>query len=114
MHLELSPRPDGSVVITLDGEVDLENADDLREALLLAVSQSDTVELHAADLEFMDSAGLSALIVGHRAVTSRHGAGAALVVVDAPGHFRRLLQVAGVDDLFRLRDSGTDDTPVPG
>jgi anti-anti-sigma factor len=100
MHLELKPVSDDCVHVILEGEVDLENSDDLREALILASVQASRIELHTAALGFIDSAGLSALIAGHRALTSRYGAAATIVVVDPPPHLQRVLQVVGLTDLF--------------
>jgi anti-sigma B factor antagonist len=100
MHLELKPVSDDCVHVSIEGEVDLENSDDLREALILASAQASRIELHTAALTFIDSAGLSALIAGHRALVSRYGAAATIVVVDPPQHLQRLLQVVGLTDLF--------------
>jgi anti-anti-sigma factor len=100
MHLELKPVSDGCVHVSIEGEVDLENSDDLREALILASTQAARIELHTAGLSFIDSAGLSALISGHRALADRHGTEASIVIVDAQPHLRRLLEVVGLTDMF--------------
>ena len=102
MHLELKPVSDGCVHVIIEGEVDLENSDDLSEALILASAQAARIELHTAALSFIDSAGLSALISGQRALTARHGAEAAIVVVDAQPHLQRVLEVVGLADMFPI------------
>jgi anti-anti-sigma factor len=88
---------DGSATtLRLDGELDINARDDLREALLLAIADGDVV----VDLEgvsFLDSEALGALIDGFN--TSRER-GVGFRVVNARDVVERVLSVSGAKELF--------------
>jgi anti-anti-sigma factor len=57
-----------------------------------------TVTLDLGSVAFIDSSGLRALVVGHKALEERGGA---LVVANPSPTAARLLEVTGLDELFR-------------
>ena len=63
--LELSTRPgaDGIPVVTVAGEIDMSNADRLRDALGLAAATADggSFVVDLTGVEYLDSAGVHAL-----------------------------------------------------
>jgi anti-anti-sigma factor len=80
------------VVLAVAGEVDVASVDELNSAVRDAeASQPLELWIDLSDVEFMDSTGLTALLVAHRA---RH---AGLVLICPDGSVRRLLRLAGVD-----------------
>ena len=58
--------------------------------------------LDLCDVEFLDSSGLN-LVLRARATLAREAR--PLAIVCPPGPVRRLMEVAGVDDLFFLYDT---------
>jgi anti-sigma B factor antagonist len=64
------------------------------------------LRLHMADVPYMSSAGLRALMIVHRQVRPVHGS---LVVIEPSDEVRRLLQMAGLESLLRE----TSATPAP-
>jgi len=59
----------GGCAVTVRGDVDADTAPRLRVCLLEVLGRSDvtTVDLDLAGVTFLDSAGLTALVVAHRA-----------------------------------------------
>lgn len=98
-------RRDGAVVVSLAGELDLYNAEEVRTALLDALV--DGPELFIVDLEavtFIDSTALGVLIEARSRMNDRSGFRLA-----APGlEVRRALEVSGLDRHFVVRDTVAD------
>jgi anti-sigma B factor antagonist len=84
-------------VVTLPAEIDVTNADTVRDELLAALNQSAVLVI--ADMSttnFCDSSGVSAMVrVFRRAVA---GGGAMRLVVSTPA-VQRVLSITGVDRL---------------
>ncbi len=88
--------------ITVHGEVDVHSCGDLEKALTdLADDGVVTVTLDLANVSFIDSSGLRALVVGHKALQDRGGG---LVVANPSPSTARLLEVTGLDGLFDVSD----------
>jgi anti-sigma B factor antagonist len=92
---------DGAVVVRLVGELDLYNADEVRDALLAAVeSGAPRIIIDMADVEFIDSTALGVL-VEVRSKIGREG----LVLAAPRVETRRTLQVSGLDRHLPVHDS---------
>jgi anti-sigma B factor antagonist len=91
---------DRAAVATLPDEIDVTNADTIREELLSVINQG--AEILVADLgrtRFCDSTGVSALVRAFRRATS---SGTKMrLVVDSPG-VERVLALTGVDRLIEV------------
>ena len=84
--------------VMVSGEVDIHTCAQLEEVLLrLAEDGVMTITLDLGDVAFIDSSGLRALVVGHKALEERGGA---LVVANPSSTAARLLEVTGLDTLF--------------
>jgi anti-sigma B factor antagonist len=91
----------GAAVITLAGELDLYNANEIRAALAKAIDEGATpVVVDMAAVEFMDSTALGVLIEAR----SRLGAGGLRLAALQLGT-RRTLQVSGLDRHLPVHDS---------
>jgi anti-anti-sigma factor len=94
-----SNEQSGSAVLTVSGEVDLATAPALQTALLAMVERgSDKVILDMAEVTFMDSSGLSALLAARDA----GGEDFEMVLVVGPGMVRRLLETTAIGSLFTV------------
>ena len=95
---------DGTVIVTVLGEIDYSNADDLAECVRDAIADWSPglvqVDLRAAT--FIDSTGLGALIEGYRAAAEIQ---TRFAVVNASPSFRRVLDVTGLCDFFGLGET---------
>jgi anti-anti-sigma factor len=87
-------------VVRLVGEFDLSGASALRARL----SQLDgDVDVDCSGLAFIDSSGLQALVEANTACAARD---ATLVLVNPSNCVRRLLDITGLQALFRVRSAG--------
>jgi anti-anti-sigma factor len=89
----------GVFTLTLGGEIDLSNSDDLVGAARLALSSKpcDAVTIDLGGVTFVDSTGLSALVVINNECKEQS---AALTIVNVPTHVRAVVELAGLDGVF--------------
>jgi anti-sigma B factor antagonist len=93
---------DGTVVVSLAGELDLYNAEEVRGALLDATAGGPgVVVVDLEEVRFIDSTALGVLIEARSRMADRSGFRLA-----APGlETRRALEVSGLDRYFVVHDT---------
>ena len=98
-------RRDGAVVVSLAGELDLYNAEEVRRALLDTLADGPHVlVVDLAEVTFIDSTALGVLIEARSRMVERSGFRLA-----APGlEVRRALEVSGLDRHFVVHDAVAD------
>ncbi|MFB6999278.1 STAS domain-containing protein [Streptomyces virginiae] len=92
-------------VVRVGGEMDIDRAPMLRDALHAAITRpggSDEIVVDLSDLSFCDSSGLTALIHAQR-TAAEHGR--RIILRTPPPQVRRLLEMTGADALFPITDS---------
>ena len=97
----ISSGEDGAAsTLHVAGEIDLAVADDLRQAGLSCLDSNDPgLRIDLSDVTFIDSTGLGAL-VSLRTVAREHGK--TLHLVNVPPEVRRMLELTGLTDTFRV------------
>jgi anti-anti-sigma factor len=91
VHLHTEFDPDRrSAIVTMSGEFDLSNADDLRDCL---AELTEAVTLDMTAVTFIDSTALSVL-----AFTA--GRGVTVTISSASDVARRVLEISGLDNLL--------------
>jgi anti-sigma B factor antagonist len=110
--------PGGQVRVSLAGEIDLSSVGIFAHALAAVPRTASSLVVDLADVTFLDSTGIAALIIAHRRAVA---AGQTLTVVNAQGGVRRVLDITGAllsltgPAAFHLNDdepgSGTFCTP---
>ncbi|WP_102337959.1 STAS domain-containing protein [Collinsella provencensis] len=96
MELTITTNPNPECyVISVTGEIDISNADKLRNAIDLALEQpTERVELDFANVAYIDSTGIGVLVgAAHHA--DEHGKG--LAITGAQPNVVRVAQLLGVD-----------------
>jgi anti-sigma B factor antagonist len=93
---------DGTVVVSLTGELDLYNAEEVRGALLDAcATEPEALVVDLEEVRFIDSTALGVLIEARSRLADRSGFRLA-----APGlETRRALEVSGLDRHFLVHDT---------
>ncbi len=87
---------DGTLVLRIFGELDVTSADDVRSNLDAALgSETERVVFDLGGLEFMDSSGIALLL-------SVTGKVREVQVVNPPAIIRRLLELTGLAETFRM------------
>jgi anti-sigma B factor antagonist len=95
-------RHDGTVVVSLTGELDLYNAEEVRSALLEAcAAEPQVLVVDLEQVRFIDSTALGVLIEARSKLADRSGFRLA-----APGlETRRALEVSGLDRHFLVHET---------
>ncbi|HEU4567704.1 MAG TPA: STAS domain-containing protein [Marmoricola sp.] len=104
MELEIdTTRGDDGVVVRLAGELDMLSAPELGDELTALLEAGEThLVVDLTGLEFLDSSGLSALLGAHQSAQER---GASLVLRSPNERIIRLVNIAGLGDVFEIRAS---------
>jgi anti-sigma B factor antagonist len=95
-------RSDGAVVVSLAGELDLYNANAVRDVLLECCAESpDRLIVDLSAVRFIDSTALGVLIEARTRMPNRRG-----FLLAAPGlETRRALEISGLDRHFSVHES---------
>jgi anti-sigma B factor antagonist len=98
-------RDDGTVVVRLAGELDLYNAQTVREALLECCDESpERLIVDLSAVKFIDSTALGVLIEARTRMSNRRA-----FMLASPGlETRRALEISGLDRHFSVHDSVGD------
>jgi anti-sigma B factor antagonist len=98
-------RADGAVVVSLAGELDLYNANAIRDVLLECCAESpDRLIVDLSGVKFIDSTALGVLIEARTRMPNRRG-----FLLAAPGlETRRALEISGLDRHFAVHESLDD------
>jgi anti-anti-sigma factor len=90
---------DGTVHLHPTGEIDGDNAHEIREAVsgLLATSNPRMIKVDMVDVAFIDSMGIGALVACYHAAAA---SGVQLVLRNPTSYVHRLLYVSGLLGLF--------------
>ena len=102
MALEISSEiTDTKAIIRIEGEVDVSNASELRDALDTALADGvKEVEADFAEVAYIDSTGIGVLVgTAHRAQES----GSVLVVANPQKNVERVFSLLGVDKDLNVR-----------
>ena len=89
----------GRIVIALSGEIDLENAGEVRKALLSALKQKKDLLIDLAAVTYIDSSGIASLVEGLQ-VARKQKNDLCLVCVSARA--LRVLELARLDKVFTI------------
>ena len=81
--------------LSLSGEIDLSNAQDLRGALEAGIEEGGPILIDVRELSFIDSAGVHVLV---QAAKAFHDRGCLMIHGEQPS-LSRLLDLLGVDDM---------------
>ena len=102
MALEISSEiTDEKAIIRIEGEVDVSNASELRDALDTALADgAKEVEADFTEVAYIDSTGIGVLVgAAHRAQES----GSVLIVANPQKNVERVFTLLGVDKDLNVR-----------
>jgi anti-anti-sigma factor len=96
---------DGLILATLDGELDLDCADKVRDSLAESARQPECrfLRVDVSQLTFIDSYALGALMSARNTAAA---AGATLTLANPSGPVRKAIEVTGLSDVFGLPATG--------
>ena len=94
---------DGSVVLTVQGEIDVATVGVLRRRLLDACEREDDVTVDLRRVGFVDCLGLRVLLEQHEHSAER---GRRLEFVQGPPALRRVFELTGASETLRFVEPG--------
>lgn len=95
-------QADGYAVVRAGGEIDTYTVHGFDEVMVVAASLSPHVVIDLADVTFVDSSGLGALLIARRSARERGGS---MSLVAPPPMVRRLLGSTQLHDVFATYDT---------
>lgn len=101
MNIETREK-DGTILVTLSGEVDLSHSAALRKRLMELMFERRNVVVDMAAVTYVDSSGIAGLVEAYQ-MARKSNTRFTLAAVSDP--VRRVLQLARLDRVFTLVDS---------
>ena len=95
----------GSLVVTLEGEVDLEHSPKAREVLLDCVGRNQKVVVDLSQVSYIDSSGVASLVEAFQQA-KKGGRSFALAAINPAA--RRVLELARLDRVFTIHETVAD------
>ncbi len=92
-------------IVSLNGEVDLENSPKARQVLLDVVGREKKILVDLSGVTYMDSSGIASLVEAYQRA-KKHGAEFSLVRVNPSA--LRVLKLARLDKVFRIHETLED------
>lgn len=89
-------------ILNVHGEVDLSWSQQLRAAVLKALQQYDALAVRLAEVGYIDSSGIAALVEGFQQARSKQQP--FLLLTPSPS-VRAVLELARLDRVFQIRDN---------
>ena len=101
LGIKTAPKPE-RYTIAVTGEIDISNADHLRNAVDMAFEQpTERVELDLAEVSYIDSTGIGVLVGAATRAAEGH---VAFKVANPQANVRRVLGLLGVEQQLHLED----------
>ena len=94
----------GCVVIALSGEIDLDNAGDVRRELLDSLDNRKDVLVDMSGVTYIDSSGIASLVEGLQKARKQK---TELSLVSVSQRARRVLELARLDKVFTIHTDVT-------
>ncbi len=96
-----STTTEGVTILEVRGEVDVETADELREAGIKALTPfGGTLRIDLSYVTFVDSTGLGALV----AIRNHAGAQHTVILENPRPQLQKILAITGLDHVFETRE----------
>jgi len=92
----------GALVVSLVGEVDLEQSPKAREILLASVARASRVLVDLSGVAYIDSSGVASLVEAYQEARKRR---AVFALVSPNPAARRVLQLARLDKVFVIHET---------
>ncbi len=95
----------GALIVSFEGDVDLQSSPDTRKALLDAVGQGKAVFADLSGVGYIDSSGVASLVEAFQKAKSQNNK---FILISVSENARRVLELARLDKVFTICDSISD------
>ncbi|KXZ40770.1 anti-sigma B factor antagonist [Alkalithermobacter thermoalcaliphilus JW-YL-7 = DSM 7308] len=86
-------------IVSLQGEVDIDNASELKEVLMDIAKEGFDIKIDASKLEYIDSTGLGILIGALKRLKEKQRD---IYISNPKNNVRKLFLITGLDKIFKL------------
>ncbi len=93
---------DGTLLVRLHGDIDLEHADGVRDRLLDCVARGKDLRVDLSQVDYIDSSGIATLV---EALQLAKDNGTALVLAAVSTQAQRVLKLARLDKVFTILET---------
>lgn len=94
-------KKEDKIVLDISGRVDATNSSVLQNAILLAFQKMKTVELDFANVQYIASAGLRALMIGQKTAMSKGGS---MTVRNVSDMVMEVFDMTGFSDILTIEN----------
>lgn len=94
-------KKEDRITLDISGRVDATNSSVLQNAILLAFQKMKTVELDFANVQYIASAGLRALMIGQKTAMSKGGI---MVVRNVSDMVMEVFEMTGFSDILTIEE----------
>lgn len=98
MNIEIVSTPQYEL-INLEGEVDLSNSRQIKQAMLDAIAKQRDLVVDLGQLSYIDSSGLASMV---EALNESKQSGTKLFIVNAQGAPKQVLKLTRLDTVFQM------------
>ena len=89
------------LVISVEGRVDTNTSPELQDAILKGFQRSNDLELDFKELDYISSAGLRALLLGHKTALSKGGS---MIITHVNEDVMEIFEDTGFDGVFDIEE----------
>ncbi|MBT4888704.1 MAG: STAS domain-containing protein [Rhodospirillales bacterium] len=95
----------GALIISFEGDIDLQSSPEARKALLEAVGKGMAVLVDLSAVDYIDSSGVASLVESFQKAKTEHHK---FILVSVSDSARRVLELARLDKVFTICGSISD------
>lgn len=95
-------RTPEKVTLAVEGRVDTNTSPELQDAILKAFQKGNCLELDFAQLDYISSAGLRALLLGHKTASSKGGS---MLIRNVNEDVMEIFEDTGFSDVFSIEEA---------
>ena len=92
-------RQEDVIELKVEGRVDTNTSGRLQEAILKALQKSNKIVINCAALEYVSSAGLRSLLLGHKTAASKGGS---MTVINVNEAVNQVFTVTGFSRILKI------------
>jgi anti-anti-sigma factor len=92
-------KEDNLSTIFLDGEIDMDKTEEVKEVILPILDSGKDVVLNLSNVQYMDSSGISVLIESHQKALEK---GTKLVIKDVSKSVLKVIMMAKLEQILNL------------
>ena len=95
-------REENKIILAVEGRVDTNTSPQLQDSILKAFQKTNDLEVDFEELDYISSAGLRALLLGHKTALSKGGS---MTITNVNEDVMEIFEDTGFSDIFNLESN---------